>query len=59
VLYASPESIKATAKEIITEFGADSGHVFNLGHGMHPGMNPDHLGALVDAVHEYGAEIRK
>ena len=59
VLYASPESIKATAKEIITEFGAGSGHVFNLGHGIHPTMNPDHLGALVDAVHQYGSEIRK
>jgi len=59
VLYASPESIKATAKEIITEFGAGSGHVFNLGHGIHPTMNPDHLGALVDAVHLYGSEIRK
>jgi len=59
VLYASPDSIKRTAKEIITEFGADSGHVFNLGHGIHPTMNPDHLGALVDAVHQYGLEIRK
>jgi len=59
VLYASPDSIKRTAKEIITEFGADSGHVFNLGHGIHPTMNPDHLGALVDAVHQYGAEIRQ
>lgn len=59
VLYASPETIKATAKEIIGEFGAGSGHVYNLGHGIHPTMNPDHLGALVDAVHEYGAEIRK
>lgn len=59
VLYASPDSIKHSAKQIISEFGADSGHVFNLGHGIHPTMNPDHLGTLVDAVHEYGAEIRK
>ncbi len=59
VLYASPDSIKSTAKQIITEFGTGSGHVFNLGHGIHPTMNPDHLGALIDAVHQYGAEIRK
>ncbi|MBL7004388.1 MAG: uroporphyrinogen decarboxylase [Gammaproteobacteria bacterium] len=58
VLYASPETIQQTAKQIITEFGADSGHVFNLGHGIHPTMNPEHLAALVDAVHKYGAEIR-
>ena len=31
------------------------GHVFNLGHGMSPDMNPDHVAALVDEVHAYSA----
>jgi uroporphyrinogen decarboxylase len=26
--------------------------VFNLGHGITPDIDPEHLGALVDAVHE-------
>ncbi|MGB5328441.1 MAG: uroporphyrinogen decarboxylase family protein, partial [Gammaproteobacteria bacterium] len=59
VLYADPDSIRAKAREIITRFGNHPGHVFNLGHGIHPAINPDHLGALIDAVHEYGFEIRK
>ncbi|MCY4177288.1 MAG: hypothetical protein OXD32_02180 [Endozoicomonadaceae bacterium] len=30
-----------------------TGHVFNLGHGVHPGVNPDNVCAMVDAVHEF------
>ena len=35
--------------------GSRAGHVFNLGHGMSPDMNPDHVAVLVDAVHEFSA----
>jgi uroporphyrinogen decarboxylase len=35
------------------KYGAGSGHVFNLGHGILPDINPDHVKAMVDAVHEY------
>ena len=59
VLYADPESIRRQARDIITRFGNHSGHVFNLGHGIHQAVNPDHLGVLVEAVHEFGFEIRK
>jgi uroporphyrinogen decarboxylase len=59
VLYADADTIRAKAGEIITRFGNHPGHIFNLGHGIHPAINPDHLGALVDAVHEFGFEIRK
>ena len=31
--------------------GSREGHVFNLGHGMSPDMNPEHVAVLVDAVH--------
>ena len=31
-------------------FGAGTGHIFNLGHGITPGVNPDHVSAMVDAV---------
>jgi uroporphyrinogen decarboxylase len=59
VLYADADTIRTKASDIITRFGNHPGHVFNLGHGIHPGVNPDHLGALIEAVHEFGFEIRK
>ena len=58
VLYAEPDSIRAGARDIITRFGNHDGHVFNLGHGIHPAVNPEHLGVLIDAVHEFGFDIR-
>ena len=58
VLYAEPEAIRARVKDVIDRFGNHPGHVFNLGHGIHQTVNPDHLGVLVDAVHEYGRLIR-
>ena len=59
VLYADPDTIRARAKDIITRFGNHPGHIFNLGHGIHQTVDPEHLGALIDAVHEAGFEIRK
>jgi len=58
-LYASPETIEQAVKKIITEFGANDGHVFNLGHGIHPAVNPEHLSVVVDSVHKFGREIRQ
>ncbi len=54
MLYAEPERIKAEVKTILDAYGSGSGHVFNLGHGITPGVNPDHVTAMVDAVKEYG-----
>lgn len=59
VLYADPDTIRSKVKEVIDRFGNHPGHVFNLGHGIHPSVNPDHLGVLIDAVHEFGFDIRK
>ena len=58
VLYAEPEAIRARVQEVITRFGNHPGHVFNLGHGIHQSVDPEHLGVLVDAVHEHGFQIR-
>ncbi len=51
-LYASPATIREEVRRVLNEFGAGSGHVFNLGHGVHPQIPPDHVKAMVDAVHE-------
>ncbi len=57
-LYASPDTITDAVKKIMTDFGDHNGHVFNLGHGIHPSVNPDHLAVVVDSVHKFGREIR-
>ncbi len=53
VLYASPEKIRKEVKKILSQFQGDTGHVFNLGHGTSPDVNPEHMKVLVDAVHEF------
>lgn len=52
VLYASPDVITEQVSRILARFGSAPGHVFNLGHGIHPEVNPDHVKVLVDCVHE-------
>jgi uroporphyrinogen decarboxylase len=52
-LYANPEVITEKVKTILHKYGSGSGHVFNLGHGILPDMNPDHVKAMVDAVHQH------
>ena len=51
-LYARPERIREEVAAILEGFGEGSGHVFNLGHGIHQKVPPEHAGAFVDAVHE-------
>ncbi len=52
VLYAEPERIRQEVAYILERFGAGSGHVFNLGHGIHQHVEPEHAAAFVAAVHE-------
>ncbi|MCF6235422.1 MAG: uroporphyrinogen decarboxylase [Gammaproteobacteria bacterium] len=51
ILYASPMRIEKEVGTILSSYGQGSGHVFNLGHGIHQKINPDHVKILVDAVH--------
>ncbi len=58
MLYGSPEAIRAQVRRSLDSYaegngGSRDGHVFNLGHGLSPDMDPEHVRALVDAVHEY------
>lgn len=56
ILYASPEAIREEVKRILADFGSGNGHVFNLGHGITPEVNPDHVSAFVDSVHEFSEQ---
>jgi len=59
ILYASPARIQEEVKRILASFGHGNGHVFNLGHGITPEVNPDHVTAFVDAVHEYSVQYHQ
>lgn len=52
ILYASPERIREEVTTILNQYGQGSGHVFNLGHGIHPEVDPEHAGAFIKAVTE-------
>lgn len=51
-LNGAPNIIRAEVGRILADFGHGSGHVFNLGHGITPGIDPEHAGAMIAAVHE-------
>ncbi|WP_423905704.1 uroporphyrinogen decarboxylase [Candidatus Spongiihabitans sp.] len=51
VLYASSEKVEQEAKRVLDDFGGGDGHIFNLGHGIHPTINPDRVATLVNTVH--------
>jgi len=51
-LYASPQAIRAEVGRVLASYGRGHGHVFNLGHGIHPAVDPEHAGAMIAAVHE-------
>ena len=58
-LYANPEVIQGKVANILSKYGAGSGHVFNLGHGILPDMNPDHVKVMVDAVHDLSGQYHQ
>ena len=53
VLYATPEVVEAEVKKVLDQFKGETGHVFNLGHGITPDVNPENMKVLVDTVHAY------
>jgi len=54
LLYASEARIREEVARILESYGKGPGHVFNLGHGIHPDIDPSRPAAMVDAVHELG-----
>lgn len=52
VLYASPQRIEQEVRSILADFGQGSGHVFNLGHGIHQDVPEQSPKIFVDAIHQ-------
>ena len=57
LLYTNPDRIREEVKSILASYGKGPGHVFNLGHGIHPTIAPENVAALVNAVHEFSPEF--
>jgi uroporphyrinogen decarboxylase len=55
ILLAPWEVIEERAKEILDQGMELPAHIFNLGHGVFPQVNPDTLKRLAAFVHEYSA----
>ncbi|WUR88616.1 uroporphyrinogen decarboxylase [Streptomyces sp. NBC_01262] len=53
VLFAPTAAVEAKAREVLASASSEAvpGHIFNLGHGVHPSTDPDALTRLVDFVH--------
>lgn len=56
MLYASPDRIRQEVATILESYGNGNGHVFNLGHGIHQHVNPEHAKVFIDAVHEMSVQ---
>jgi len=49
-LYGSEQSIEAAVKGILAVYQGAPGHIFNLGHGIYPDMDPEKVKLMVDTV---------
>jgi uroporphyrinogen decarboxylase len=65
VLFAPPDAVAREAVAVLDSFGppqrADGGwdgHIFNLGHGISQHTPPEHVTALVEAVHRHSRQQR-
>ena len=52
ILYASTDRIRNEVAAVLASYGKGSGHVFNLGHGIHQHADPERVAVVVEAVHE-------
>lgn len=53
ILLGSPERIRLEVQAILDGYGQGSGHVFNLGHGITPDVDPEKAGVFIDAVQSF------
>ncbi|WP_272687618.1 uroporphyrinogen decarboxylase [Providencia sp. PROV149] len=59
MLYAPVPRLEEEVKNILAGFGQGNGHVFNLGHGIHQDVPPEHAGAFVEAVHRFSRQYHQ
>ncbi|HTN32464.1 MAG TPA: uroporphyrinogen decarboxylase [Marinobacter sp.] len=59
MLYAPPARIRQEVGDILHRYGSGPGHIFNLGHGITPDVDPEHARAFIEAVVELSPEYHR
>jgi uroporphyrinogen decarboxylase len=52
-LFAPPDVLRAETLRVLASYGAGPGHVFNLGHGITPEVEPERVALLVETVQNF------
>jgi uroporphyrinogen decarboxylase len=52
-LFAPAEALRAETRRVLDSYGAGPGHVFNLGHGITPDVDPERVAVLVETARNY------
>lgn len=53
ILLATPEAIRVEVNKVMSQYKGDTGHIFNLGNGITPNIDPEKVKFMIDLVHEY------
>ncbi len=56
-MLTSPKVIRTEARRVLDSFGEGPGHIFNLGHGITPQVDPENVACLVETVREYSRTV--
>ena len=59
VLYADKKYIEREVKRLLEQFGAGPGHIFNLGHGIYPDVDPENVSVMIEAVHSMSVKYHQ
>ena len=57
LLFGPWERVERATLDVLARAAGRPGHIFNLGHGVMPGTDPDVLGRLRELVHEQTARV--
>lgn len=52
-LYGDATCVQAEVKKVLAQFDGDTGHIFNLGHGIHPDVQPEKVAVMIESVHNF------
>jgi len=59
ILFANPDQIRAEVVRVLESYGhRNTGHVFNLGHGISQFTPPESVAVMVETVHEHSKAMR-